>query len=266
MNTTSRFRMLMRVEVRHDFFADGYARNLAFRAHAGTAAFLERFGAIIRRDDVALAIGVDDGRMEGMWSERLDDDEPRLLRFDLHCGDPVHGYYTAPVTASSPEDEDDGAVVAALDLAAAEPGRVNPPLATLALPLVPDGVDSLDAWSSMADMRYRLRLRSPRTVWKYVLTGDWQDRKLSIVDARGDVEFTAVKRELLPDGQAVLVARSTSAIELQERPPQRFQLHDVSTSPERTLISRLPGAAPQRLWRETVEGEPTVVSEIFIHS
>lgn len=266
MNTVSRFRMLMRVEVRHDFFADGYARNLAVKAHAGTAAFLERFSAIIRHDDASLVIGVDKGRMEGMWSERLEDNEPRLLRFDLHCGDPVHGYYTAPVTASSPENEDDGTVAATIELAADEPGRVNPPLATLALPLVPKGVESLEAWSSSAGTRYRLRLRSPRTVWKYVLTGDWQDLKLSIVDARGDVVFTAVKRELLPDGQAVLVARSTSAIELQERPPQRFQLHDVSTLPERTLISRLPGAAPQRLWREMVEGEPTIVSEIFVHS
>lgn len=265
MSAASRFRMLMRLEVRHGFFSDGFARSLVFKAHAGTMTFLKRFGAIVRHDDHSLAVGVDDSQLAGMWSERMDRDEPRLLRFDLHCGDPVHGYYTAPVTTSG-EPEDDGAVAANLDLSVVESGRVNPPLATLALPLVPDALDNLDAWSSAPDTRYRLRLRSPRTIWKYVLTGDWQDRELSIVDSRGDVEFTAMKRETLPDGQAVLVTRSTSPIELQERPPQRFQLHDVTTSPERTLISRLPGAAPQRLWRETVEGAPTVVSEIFVHS
>jgi len=266
MSAGSSFRLLMRVDVRHDFFADGYARHLVFKAHAGTSAFLKRFGAILRNDDAALAVGVDHARMEGMWSERMEEGEPRVLRFDLHCADPVHGYYTAPVTAASPQKEEDGTVAACVDLSSREPGRVNPPLATLALPLVPDGVDSLDVWSSSAEARYTLRLRSPRTVWKYVLTGDWQDRKLSIVDARGEVTFSAVNREVLPDGQRVLVARSTSGIELRERPPQRFQLQDISTSPERILISRLPGASPQRLWRETVEGEPTVVSEIFVHS
>ncbi|MEX1827349.1 hypothetical protein [Luteibacter sp. CQ10] len=266
MTIGSSFRLLMRVDVRHDFFADGYARHLVFKAHAGTEAFLKRFGSVLRNDDSTLAVGVDHTRMEGMWSERMEEGEPRVLRFDLHCGDPVHGYYTAPVTASHPETEEDGTVAACVDVSSGETGRVNRPLATLALPLVPDGIDSLDVWSSSAEARYTLRLRSPRTVWKYVLTGDWQDRKLSIVDARGEVTFSAVNREVLPDGQTVLVARSTTGIELRERPPQRFQLQDISTSTERILISRLPGAAPQRLWRETVEGEPTVVSEIFVHS
>ncbi|NID14704.1 hypothetical protein [Luteibacter yeojuensis] len=265
MSPAARFRMLMRVEVRHAFFADGYARRLVFRAHAGTTTFLQRFGAIVRRDDYALAIGVDDARLPGLWSERMDGDGPRLLRFDLYCGDPAHGYYTEPVTTSG-EGEDDGVLVAPLDLDAATPGRLNPPLATLALPLVPEGANSLETWSSALDTRYRLRLRSPRTVWKYVLAGDWQGRELSIVDARGEIGFTDMKREVLPDGQAVMVARSVAPIDLHERPPQRFQLRDVTAIPERTLISRLPGAAPQRLWRETVEGEPTVVSEIFVHS
>lgn len=263
--STQRFCMLLTIDVRHDYFADGYARDLVFRAARETDAFLRRFGAIVRQDGHALAVGIDASQLPGLWSERMDADTPRQLRFELRCADPASAYYT--VSPTSAEDAAcPGTEVVSLEPASTFTGGLNPPLACVALPLVPRDVASVDAWSSAVATRYGVRFRSRSTHWKYVLTGDWHERELSIVDSRGAIAFTGFRRETLPDGQSALVARSTSAIELRERPSQRFQLHDVTSSPERVLISRLPGATPQRLWRETVEGEPTVVSEIFVHS
>ncbi|RUL79031.1 hypothetical protein [Dyella choica] len=255
-----RYRPFASVDVRHDYFADGGAHHLVFQPHAETAAFLRRFDMLLRADGRSLAISAPESQWQGIWSERMDGDEPRQLRFDVRSTDAVCAFYTGMV--SSPAGvEDDGALPAPL---LAVPAGASAPWAIIALPLDANG--DFEAWTSSLGGTYRLCMHSRSTIWKYLLTGDWRGRALSIVDQRGEVAFTAPAEERLPNGQSALAVHSTTPIALRERPPQRFQLRDVTEAPERVLISRLPGATPQRLWRETVRGEPTSVSEIFVHS
>jgi hypothetical protein len=260
--STQSYRPFAMVDVLHDYFADGRARHLQFRPQAETRAFLRRFGMLLRTDGNGFTIGVCEAQLPGIWSERTDEDAARVLRFDVHSADPASAYYTDAVTASwqVKDDEAQPAPLQAVPLAA------SAPLATIALPLDPTAGDDFDTWTAALGTRYRLRMHSRRTIWKYLLTGDWQGRKLSVVDQRGETAFTAPAPERMPDGQQALVVHSTTPIALQERPAQRFQLRDVTDSPERILIARLPGAKPQRLWREVVNGQPTAVSEIFVHS
>lgn len=249
------------VDVRHDYFADGSARHLAFRPHADTAVFLHRFAMILRTDGCSMTISVAESQLPGIWSERMDEGEPRTLRFDVHSIDAACAYYTDAVSPSL-QMEADGARSAPL---LPVPSAPSAPLATVALPL-DSGSSDFSQWSAALGTSYRLRMHSRSTIWKYLLTGDWRERALSIIDQRGEVTFSTPAWERLPDGQSALALWSTSPIALRERPPQRFQLRDVTNDPERVLIPRLPGASPQRLWRETVRGESTAVSEIFVHS
>lgn len=250
------------VDVRHEYFADGSARHLQFQPHADTAAFLRRFGMMLRADERSLRIIVAEPQLQGIWGERMDDGDPRTLCFDVHSTDAACAYYTGAVDTQI-EVAGDGARPPPLRPVQATP---KAPLATVALPI--DGAESNDftTWVATLGATFQLRLQSRSTIWKYLLIGDWRDRSLSVIDQRGNVTFTTPVPERLPDGQHALAVHSTSTIALRERPPQRFQLHDVTDAPGRVLIPRLPGAVPQRLWRETVHGESTAVSEIFVHS
>lgn len=257
-----RYRPFATVDVQHDYFADGSARHLVFQPHADTSAFLRRFGMVLRADGCSLNISVAESQWQGIWSERMDGNEPRVLCFDVRSTDAASAYYTGAITAP-PKAQDDGALPAPL---LAVPPTHAAPLAIVALPLDAMGSNDFDGWTAAMGVSYRLCMQSRSTVWKYLLTGDWRSRRLSVVDQRGEMTFTVPAPERLSNGQYALAVHSTAPIALRERPPQRFQLRDVTEAPERVLISRLPGATPQRLWRETVRGEPTTVSEIFVHS
>lgn len=262
MSASQRYRSFATVDALHGYFADGCARHLQFSPRTETAAFLRRFDLPVRADGRTLTVGISESQLAGIWSERLEDGVPRLLRFDVRSADPGAFYYTDAVTASV-QTQSDSARPVPLEEA---PPTAAAPLTTMALPLDPSGSGDFATWVDALGTQYCLRLNSRRTIWKYLLTGDWRQRTLSIVDQRGEVSFTPPAAERLPDGQEAWVARSMVPIALQERPQQRFQLRDITDSPERILISRLPGAQPARLWREVLDGKSTVVSEIFVHS
>ncbi len=257
-----RYRPFATVDVRHDYFADGSARHLVFQPHADTSAFLRRFDMVLRADGCSLSISVAESKLQGIWSERMDGNEPRALCFDVRCTDATCTYYTEAVTVP-PRAQDDGALPAPL---LAVPPTPAAPLAIVALRLDATGSNDFNGWTAAMGVSYRLSMQSRSTIWKYLLTGDWRGRALSVVDQRGEMTFTVPAQERLSNGQYALAVHSAKPIALRERPSQRFQLRDVTEVPERVLISRLPGATPQRLWRETVRGEPTTVSEIFVHS
>lgn len=259
--TVSGYRLFAAVRVLHDYFADGCARHMVFAPHARTAAFLRRFDMLVQADGQSLGISIRDSQWPGIWSERMDEGDPRALCFDVYSTDPVCAYYTDAVTASSPTADDAVRPVPLLPVAASAAA----PLATIALPLDPAGKDDFVAWIAALGTQYRLHMSSRSTIWKYLLVGDWHDRKLAIADQRGEMTFTSPAPERMPDGRHALAARSMLPITLQERPAQRFQLRDITDSPERILIPRLPGARPQCLWRDEQGSTSTAVSEIFVH-
>lgn len=258
----SAYRLLAAVHVTHDYFADGRPPCMLFSPHAATAAFLRRFDMRMHAEGSGFVIGVCDGQRANLWSERIDEGTPRALCFDVRSADPESAYYTEAVTASAQVADD---AVRVPPLLPVEPSA-SAPLATLALPLNPGPADDFAGWDAAACVSYRLCLRSPGTIWKYVLVGDWRDRKLAVVDPRGEVAFTAPASERMPDGSAALATYSSVPITLRERPAQRFQLHDVTDAPGRVLVPRLPGARPRGRWREMQGSTPIAVSEIFVHS
>ncbi|MGP1664490.1 MAG: hypothetical protein ACTS5I_00955 [Rhodanobacter sp.] len=249
------------VRVMHDYFADGHARHMVFSPRVETAAFLRRFDLLVHSDGQNLAISISNAQWAGIWSERMDDAGPRALCFDVRSTDPACAYYTDGTAAPSPAAVD---VIHEVPLRPVD-NHAGAPLATMELPLNATATDDYAAWTEALGTSYQLRMSTRSTIWKYLLVGDWRDRKLAIADQRGEVAFSPFSSERMSDGRHALVTRSTSSITLRERPVQRFQLMDVTDSPERVLIPRLPGAKPQALWRETQGSTSIAVSEIFVH-
>ncbi len=142
--------------------------------------------------------------------------------------------------------------------------RLLPPalLVTLRLPPPPAAADTPDP---AAPRRYRLRLPTRATVWKYCLLGDWEHDGLRVVDLGREVDFGPAENETLAGGRPALAIRSRAGIGLQQRSTRRFQLRGVDGSSDRVLVRRLPVAGAGQLARETIGGVPTWVSEIFVH-
>lgn len=230
--TPSRFVLLASARVRHGYFADGLARRLRFTPDTDTQEAMRAHQLLMRSNGHALALHAPESALALLWGARA----PQSLRFTLSCEDPGYELYTDPGT-----------------------------LPLLALPLFTDVARDETLWRAGLGGEVELQLQARRTVWKYLLLGDWQEHSLQLVDAAAEVQFDAPGAEALPDGRAAIVIRSRSALALAERSPYRFQLRDTASQPPKLLMPRLPVAAPRGLQRELgPQGGSTAVTEIFV--
>lgn len=252
------------VELRHDFFADGVCRGLALLPDAATAAWLARGESRAR----ATAEGLE------LWSTASAVPATRWLLcpreplFALVTDWPRSAAARVHLNAARARPLADGA--RALQAGPALGAADLRPLASprLALPLRGAGAPALGVLrvpriaASEAAGRLRLALAARRSVWKYWLFGDWDDDAPQVVDPDHEIVFTPAARDLLDAGLPGWSTRSTRPIELRERGVRRFQLRGDAGQ---VLIRRLPVAAPAQFTRETIDGVPTLVSEIFVH-
>lgn len=285
--STQRYRLLAQVDIQHTYFQDGRARALHFSADRPTQTLLQRFAILPRSDEHSLSLLIAEAQLDGLWSERHDErrDEtpamqPRQLGFWFGSRDPQAAYYTDFAAQGLPctFSVDDNATAAdgsvrELTATGSTPLTARPSAAAgiavlygkLLLPLNPSRSDDAAAWRNTLGCCYRASLPARHTVWKYLLLGDWHEHRLRLVDPQNQTQFSTASSEALPDGRQAWVIRSLSAIRLQERPMQRFQLRDAASTPEKILIQKLPAAAPRNLHREVSESGATVVSEIFVN-
>lgn len=227
-----RYLLLASAWVRHSYFADGLARHLRFTPDADTQEAMRAHQLLMRSNGHGLALHAPESSLARLWVARA----PQALRFTLSCEDPGFALYT-------------------------EPGE----LPLLSLPLSEPAASDEARWRLGLGAQVELQLQARRTVWKYLLLGDWQEHCLQLVDPSTEVLFDAPGAEALPDGRAAIVIRSRSALALAERSPHRFQLRDAASQPPKVLMPRLPVAAPQGLQRELgPRGGSTAVTEIFV--
>jgi len=262
----TRYQTLFGVEVRHPYFADGRARALRFIPDRATRNFLDRHGVVTRSDGAALQLIVAEDRLGALWAERLDDQgQPRELCYSMQSTELEAAYYTQGGAEAVYRSDGRGALAASAEPAKATPTLAGAtPLGDLRLPL-DRNTTSWDAWTAALGGIDVLTLRVRATIWKYLLIGDWRDCDLRLIDPQALTVFGGGMMERLPDQREAMVFRSQSTIEYREQPPQRFQLRDHASTPEKILIKRLPAAAPRGLRRETEGGASSLVSEIFVH-
>lgn len=261
MNST-RYQPLMGVQVQHGYFEPGRTRHLVFDPCELTQRLMRQFDVLMRFDGANLELHARADRLDGLRSECTQ--AGGVLRFQLRSTDPACGLYTAPLEADRvaefvPDPDRRGQLMLQTrPRTGTAPPSPSTVLGELMLPLEP--VAAEDASSRT----WLLQIAARSTIWKYWLLGDWLDRELTLVDLAGQIEFAQPVSEALPDGRTATVIRSRTAIALQERPPQRFQLRDARSTPPKVLVPRMPAAAPGGLGREWQSGDTALVAEIFL--
>jgi hypothetical protein len=227
-----RYLLLGVLRVRHGYFADGLARRMQFLPDAPTQRQLDAYELLTRANGHALSVHVPEHRLQQLWQAARQ--ATLTLDFALRCSDPDFALYSeAPV------------------------------LPDMSLPLPAGEAQDAQAWLRGLGQQVELQLQPRRTRWKYLLLGDWQDQQPQVVDPAGQLSFEAAT-ETLGDGQIVPSFIASSTLPLAERDAPRLQLHDAASQPPRILVSRLPGAAPRGLQRQTLQGQRADVSEIFL--
>jgi hypothetical protein len=247
------FRVLLRIDLEHEFFADGRCRGLGLAPDAATARLLARPDLMLRCDAHGLAVAADAGAAKAL--AMLADDGAALV-FSAQIEAPAFLYASEPFVAWAGRGRlldaaravaageglrlHRGDVLTAADLAPdphAEARRtLRPePLFTIRIPLPAPRPEA-------APLRYRLRFAARATHWCYHVLGRLRRDGLRIVDPDGIAAFAPLDRPPLADGRPTTSFRSAAPLVLAERPPQRFQLRAGGPADERILIRRLPVA------------------------
>lgn len=226
------YRLLGQLLVRHSYFADGLARRIKFLPDAPTQQLLQAYELLIRANGHALSVHVPEHRLEPLWQAARR--SALALNFALRCSDADFTLYSEA-----------------------------PLLPGMSLPLPADEAQDVQAWQQALGQTLELQLQARRTRWKYLLLGDWQDQQPQVVDPSGQLDFEAAT-EMLGDGRQALCFIASQPLPLSERATPRLQLRDAAAQPPRILVSRLPGAAPRSLQRQTLQAQRADVSEIFL--
>jgi hypothetical protein len=281
----ARYFARLRIDVEHGYYADGRARGLRFEPDGDTADWLERHDAVWRDTGDGLTLAAPTPR-EGApraaagwltWFARCDDRPyanvtahlPRHGDALLHFQPPAGASTVAGAvqtlhvgTTAMPADawptHPPGVLAGLLTTGR----RHRPPAFMLRVPA--PVLDTIEAPAATV-ATYRIAFAARMPVWKYCLLGDWSAGPLRVEDAAQSMEFADPVAETLDNGQTALSIRSLAGIALRERSAQRFQLRSRSGEADRILVKRLPVAGADRFARETIDGVPTLVSEIFVH-
>jgi hypothetical protein len=275
------FRTLIRAEFAHSYFGDGYGHGIRLIPSEDTLAVLQRYGVILRQfSDYAVDLLADVQRMK-LFLNAATPDEASDLVFFVGSTDRDCLNYTNVISnqaASNLRGLADGSITRDADTSGGgetssqcSRGRAClsalgglAPLARLRFSrevlLSTHLRDSFEP-----PLTFRIPFETTRSIWKYVFFSNYGARRVQVVDAAHQVTFNELSEEQLTNETKVQSARSTSTVPLAEYPTQRFQLMDMSASPPRVLIRRLPAAVPGRAHREIVSGELVTVSEIFIN-
>lgn len=282
------YQPLFSIEADHAYFEGEACRGLQLRPTPASAALLANTGCLLRPLRHGVAVAYDRDAADAVRLQIRDPHAPLCLdflgsmqdaRFPLYTDLPGPAGTLLMFDSDAARREDAGGrwrLHAQTHVSAADVVPLDAPPASELLTrrerLVPPRLavrvrvseEDLDL-AEPGGKRYLMRFQARATVWKYYVVGDWAQDEIHIVDMQHETGFDAAVPEPLPDGRTALAVRSLSRIALQERPAHRFQLRGRSGNTERVLVKRLPVAGSSPWSVETIRGEPTPVSEIYVH-
>lgn len=282
------YQPLFSIEAEHAYFADAACHGLQLLPTPASAALLANTGCLLRPLRHGVAVAYDRDAADAVRLQIRDAHTPLCLdflggtqdaRFALYTDLPGPAATLLMFHSDAAVHEDHGGrwrlhaqthVSPADQVPLDEPPaselltrreRLVPPRFAVRVRVSEHDLDKAEPGGK----RYLLRFQARATVWKYYVVGDWAQDEIHIVDLQRETSFDAAVPEPLPDGRTALAVRSLARIALQERPAHRFQLRGRSGNTERVLVKRLPVAGSSPWSVETIRGEPTPVSEIYVH-
>jgi hypothetical protein len=280
------------LQVEHSFFSDNRCRALAFRCPPEAGMIVKNAGLLIRNTPGGFQVYYDESRYDALLSLAANPGEPLHLEFLAFSTDPLFWHYTRP----SPLKEGSVLYFSNQNTAAGAGGRVrlhqeefvgqadfahlnspspggllgrwegrgNFPL-VVNIDVPGDEVRALPGPPAATPKNYYISFQAGQTLWKYYLLGDLARESYYVNDREEQVEFVAEGQVSLAGERFALAFRSKTLLPLGERSNYHFQLRDRNSGGGRVLIRRLPVASPGQAIRESIDGENTLVSEMFIN-
>jgi hypothetical protein len=283
---------LFSVEVEHTYFSEGLCAGLDFVPTPDSRMFIEKTGLLIRHTQNGVRIFFDQNSSEALRLCATDSDEPMRLAFKVFARQRFFRAYTELKT--SVEDailyfDNQGGKIDATNrlrlhdadyVTARNFEKLNSPKIADILSrkdrlLKPEFIVSirfgekeiriLDAASKTAYQKYYLKFQARETFWKYYLLGSMTKKKSYIADLDNVTEFEDTGQTSLPGNRIALTFRSKKRIPLREDSEFRFQLKEKDPNGGKVLIKRMPVASAAQFYREIIDGNEAIVSEIFIN-
>ena len=113
--------------------------------------------------------------------------------------------------------------------------------------------------------QYQINFSSLDTYYKYYLCNDLNGEKLELIDVDKTIKFVRVKQEQLNNGKLAEVFLSTDPVKSFYKAQRHFQLMDGSSGSARIIMDYMPLPAPGKFYKDQINGNNVIVSEIFIN-
>lgn len=272
---------LFRIQIQHEFFADGICRNLEFTPAPETAVLIQRHQLLLRSEIDGIAL-YRSSEPNGVVSPDV-----HLLRFLVFSSDPEFQLYTAgfdkktrqPLYCTSEVLDGQRMPLQALPgdfggSAARSPYDLAPPgqRKSLIKPCLVVDINVSEADFSVDDSAagqeiksYLISLEAAKIYWKYYFFGEFAKKAIEISDLNTATAGIGFESSVMPVAQNGAAFVSTVAIPMQEVPTQRFQLREKEEA-GRVLIKRLPNAGTRKIGKEKLrDGGEVLVAEIYIN-
>ncbi len=145
--------------------------------------------------------------------------------------------------------------------------RMVPPLAVVSLGLDASVAPSLGG-SGFTAPEYALSFGVRQTHWRYYLLGPLAELSSRIIDLAEEIEFEREGRGSLPGNRTAVIFTSRTKIPLRHRSDRRFQLREIENrnGNGRVLVKRLPVASADGISVGSVDGQQTILSDIYVNN
>lgn len=286
------YKTLFCVDVEHTFFASGALADLSFVPVPATSAILNKAGLLSKETGKGLSVFSDQRGAEVLRIFAAELEEP--LRFSFK----VFSQYRALDLCTDPTPATQAAILH-FDTQRAKPGEdgrlrlheqeyvsgqdfvpiaspllddlLNPkdrlikPAFTVTVHVTGADIQGVDAPGPSHPPHYYVKFHARQMVWKYYVLGNLAKRSAYIADANNDIEFDALGETALTGHRRALLFRSKRPIPLREKTEYRFQLRERGTGTGKILIPRLPVATADQFYKETIDGQDVMVSEVYVN-
>ena len=263
----SQYQVLLKLDIKHEYFADGNCRDLVIVPTAETEQLLQGHSLIVKQLSSGFYIVADLDRNFKVI-------ESLVLRFEICTRDAHFASYTEAVPEQEPPwyyITADAASTGLLSASSLVPERVAPARRALrsiwqAKPIMIIDVQLAPSYFELDSVaqHYFIQLRARSLYWKYYFFGELAKADLSIEDlsAASAVGFDVCDEIVPKEGRAFI---SQTPLPMSTNPPQRFQLKDKKSF-GKVLIKRLPNAGIQLVGKgRNSSGQAVLVAEIYIN-
>lgn len=285
------YQPLFEIFFQHQYFADAACKFLSITPSDACREMMRKAGLLVRPSVSGVTVFCQFDHMDRLRDHVADADNALKLGFKICSTDPHFPEYTLPpiraaqllffdsrhasidaagrqmLHSSDFVSEQSFLSFDADEVASVLAGPCSPRRPSLIVQMVltndADGLcsNSLDP----ALRRFGVHFAASQSRWKYYLFGPLAEKQVSICDLDGIVTFENSGRVAFPNQRSAIVFQSDSEISMCEIPGQRFQLKENASFGDRILIKRMPNARVGLRYRDVVDGQAILISEIFIN-